>query len=253
MRKLFFITAALVLTIALVSCEKDIITYQGKSNIYFNDAGKIPTTTSTNTDSTVLSFSLVSNTDSVQKLIVATNGAPADIDRPYKIQIDEAASTAIPGVHYEILDEVFAIGKGNVRDTVNIRFIRTKDMQSTSFKLFFDLVANENFSTEMKEKVINATTGKTMSFLKYRFFVNDIVKKPARWLDTYFGTFTRKKLFLICEVFEISPSYLDTSISVSELVAYSKVMQRYLNQQKLQGKTVYEEDGTEMTMGTSAQ
>lgn len=253
MKRLFFIIAAGVLTMTFVSCEKDIMTYAGKSNIYFYDAGKAGNSVNPNTDSLNLSFSLVANTDSVQKLIVAINGAPSESDREYDLRVDEAASTAIAGVHYEILDKFLAISKGKVRDTVNIRFLRTKDIQTTTVKLFVDLVANENFSTEMKEKVVNTTTGKTMSFLKYRFFVNDIVKKPARWLDAYFGTFTRKKLFLICEVFEITPSYMDTAISVGELTAYGRVMQRYLNQQKLQGKTVFEDDGTEMTMGTSSQ
>src|SRR5690606_24229579 len=100
---------------------------------------------------------------------------------------------------------------------------------------------NEYFSTSMKDKVLNTNTGKIHSFVTYRWFVNDIIKRPGRWLDGYLGTFTRKKLFLMVEVLGIDPAYLDGSVSIPETLAYGKFMQRYLNEQRGAGNTILEE------------
>jgi hypothetical protein len=125
-------------------------------------------------------------------------------------------------------------------------------MQAKDFTLNFDLQENSQFITLMNNKVIN-TAGKKMSFVNYRWFVNDIIKKPGRWLDTYFGTFSRKKLFLMVEVLGADPGKMDTSISIAESLAYGKFMQRYLNDQRIAGNTILEDDGSIMIMGPSVQ
>jgi len=253
MKKIKFYTAGLLLLILANSCEKNLETYKGKNDIYFNEAGRLPAFSGeVIKDSTVMSFSLAKNTDSVVNMIVKTTGPVSDQDRAYKLTVDPV-STAIAGKHYDALPPAFSIKKNKLQDTVKIRFRRTADLQAQNFTLFFNLEANENFATEMRDKVINATTGQKLSFIKYRWFVNDIIKKPSRWTDTYLGTFTRKKLSLMVEVLGVDPSYMDTSISIAEVSAYGKFMQRYLNEQRAAGHTVYEEDGSEMIMGPTVQ
>ncbi len=102
----------------------------------------------------------------------------------------------------------------------------------------------------MKYRMVS---NRQVSLVSFRWFANDIIKKPARWLDTYLGTFTRKKLLLMAQVLGFEPAYLDASVSIVEMTAYGKFMQRYLNEQKAAGNTVYEDDGSEMTMGPSVQ
>jgi hypothetical protein len=253
MKKNKFYAAALLILILASACEKKLESYQGKNDIYFNDAGRLPAFSGDAIkDSTIMSFSLAKNTDSIVNMIIKTAGTLSDTDRPYKLTIDPS-STALAGKHYDLISQVFSIKKNKLQDTVKIRFHRSADMQTQNFTLLFNLEGNENFSIEMKDKVINTTTGQKLSFIKYKWFINDIIKKPGRWLDGYFGTFTRKKLSLIVQVLGVEPSYIDTSISIAEMTAYAKFMQRYLNEQKAFGNTIYEDDGSEMIMGVSVQ
>ncbi|MDQ0636725.1 hypothetical protein QF042_000290 [Pedobacter sp. W3I1] len=253
MKKIKLYTAGLLVMILANACKKNLDTYTGQNNIYFNEAGRLPAFNGeVIRDSTVMSFSLAKNTDSVVNMIIKITGAVSDQDRSYKLVIDPV-STAIPGKHFDALPQTFSIKKNKLQDTVKIKFHRTADLQAQNYTLFFKLVANENFSTEMVDKLINATTGQRLSFIRYRWFLNDIVKKPGRWTDGYLGVFTRKKLSLLAQVLNVEPSYLDTSVSIAEITAYGKFMQRYLNEQKAAGNTIYEEDGSEMIMGSLVQ
>ncbi|MNL07062.1 hypothetical protein D3C87_1277220 [compost metagenome] len=83
--------------------------------------------------------------------------------------------------------------------------------------------------------------------------MNDILKKPFRWQDSYLGVFSRKKLLLMVEIVDADPAYIDGSPSIGVLQAWGKYMQRYLNDQKVAGNIIREADGTEMIMGPLVQ
>jgi len=252
MRKLILNILGLAALTTFLSCEKELQKYEGKPTVYFNEAGRLPAFTGeVLRDSTIMSFSLAKAKDSIVNMIVTAVGAKSEIDRPYTLVVNPS-SDAIAGTHYQILNSNFAIKKNKLADTVKIKFFRTADLQAKTFLLSFDLKENEHFSTEMRYKILTSSN-KKISLINYRWFVNDIIKKPGRWLDTYFGVFTRKKLLLMAEILGIEPAYLDTSVSIAESTAYGKFMQRYLNDQKAAGKTVYEDDGSEMIMGASVQ
>ncbi|GGH12627.1 DUF4843 domain-containing protein [Pedobacter zeae] len=242
-----------LLAIVLFSCEKELHKYEGEPSIYFNDAARLPAYSGEPIkDSTIVSFSLAKSQDSIINMVITATGPKSDQDRPYKLIVNPS-STAIEGVHYQILSKNFSIKKNKTLDTVKIKFFRKVEMQTTTFLLSFDLQSNENFATNMNNKVINTTTGQKLSFVNYRWLINDIIKKPARWVDGYLGTFSRKKLFLMVSVLGVDPSYLDSSVSIAELAAYGKFMQRYLNEQKVAGNVILEDNGSEMIMGTSVQ
>jgi hypothetical protein len=250
MNKLILNILGLAILGILFSCEKELNKYEGKPTVYFYDAGKIPAFSGDNPkDSTIMSFSLAKSQDSIVNMVISVAGAKSDIDRPYKLVINPK-SDATAGTHYEILNSSFVIKKNRLADTVKIKFFRRADMQAKTFLLNFDLQENENFATDMKYRIVS---NRQVSLVSYRWFANDIIKKPARWLDTYLGTFTRKKLLLMAEILGIEPAYLDASVSIGEMTAYGKFMQRYLNDQKAAGKTIYEDDGSEMIMGASVQ
>jgi len=252
MNKLFFKILGLIFLTTLLSCQKELHKYEGKPAIYFNEAGRLTAFGGeVLRDSTVMSFSLAKAQDSIVNMVITTTGAKQDIDRPYKLVIN-ANSDAVVENHYEILNKSFFIKKNQLSDTVKIKFFRKVDMQAKTFLLSFDLLENENFSTEMKYRVLAATKKKN-SLINYRWYINDIIKKPGRWLDGYFGIFTRKKLLLMAEVLGIEPAYLDASVSIPETIAYGKFMQRYLNEQRAAGNIIYEENGSEMVMGSAVQ
>lgn len=243
----------LVMTVLLFSCNKELQKFDDKAIIYFNETGRSPAYSGeVLRDSTILSFSLSKVSDSIVTMVVNTIGAPQNLDRPYTMLVNPL-SNAVPGKHYEIINQDFVIKKNQQADTIKIKFHRLEEMQNESFLLSFDLQDNENFATSMKDKILDKITGKKISYINYRWYVNDIIKRPARWWDGALGVFTRKKLFLIAEVLGVDPAYLDTTASLAETTAYGKFMQRYLNEQQSEGNIIYEENGTIMIMGPSVQ
>lgn len=254
MKNILYSLSILLLLVVGGSCKKsNLITYQGQPDIYFDDATRLPAFSGEIiSDSTIVSFAYSTVADSVSKIVIGIAGPKVDHDRAYKLVIDPK-STAISGKHYDALPTTFTIRKNKLKDTVLLKMHRTVDLQTTESILVLKLQANENFVTSMADKVINKTTGKTYSFITYKVYINDIVKKPSGWFDFYLGVFSRKKLFLMVDVLNVEPSFFVGSPSLGILGAYGKYMQRYLNDQKVAGKTILEDDGTEMIMGPGVQ
>ncbi|WP_158622493.1 DUF4843 domain-containing protein [Pedobacter sp. KBW06] len=257
MKKYIYLVIALVAIGSLFSaCKKDLKTFEGATGIYFLPSvfawEKKPVG-----DSTVISFSYAKNTmtDSVVLIPVMISGPTSTIDKEFKLTIDPA-STAVPNTHYEILNKNFAIPANGQVAIVGIKLHRTPDMLTKDYSIILNLESNENFKTTMADRVLDAATGRKISYIRYKIHLNDILKKPAAWLEYYLGPFSRKKLFLMAETAEIKDiGDLDNTnlTSISKLVFYGTFMQRYLNEMKASGKTIYEEDGKEMRMGDSVQ
>lgn len=243
-----------LLAMLFISCEKDIKRYDGETNIYFVRAVDQLNSAAPVYDSLTVTFAFhPSKTDSLVKIPVRITGVPSTEDREYEVAVD-ATSTAIAGVHYEALPETLTLKAGKVADTIPVKLFRTADMLTSDFSLILELQPNGNFKTNMVNKVVNATSGQMLSFTRLKIFVNDILNKPKYWLDAYMGTFSRKKLLLTSELLDIPVDALNsTTTSISQQIFYANYMQRYLNDKKAAGETIYEEDGSEMVMGPSVQ
>ncbi|MGY0035189.1 DUF4843 domain-containing protein [Pedobacter sp. NJ-S-72] len=193
MKKITYSISALLILITVVSCKKQLMTYEGGlPDIYFNEPARLPAYSGeVLTDSTDLSFSLSTVTDSIKKIVVAVTGAPVDHDRAYTLVVNPV-STAVEGTHYTALPKMLTIKKNKLLDTIPVKFFRTAGLRSQTVTLVLDLQANSNFINQMKNKVLNQLTGKALSFITYRIYVNDILKKPELWFDGYLGEFTQK-------------------------------------------------------------
>lgn len=249
MNKLIYKIALLFIAVSLVSCEKGLMNFDNNTaDVYFSDAGKnLP---SIAYDSLYVSFSYTQSKDSVRNVIVAVTGGRVDHDREYKVMVNPS-STAIAGVHFEALPQKFVIKKNMLADTIKLKLMRTPEMQTTSYFVVLDLLSSDDFGTNWKTRAIS---GKTIKTTSTKILFNDIIKKPSKWQDPYFGVFSRKKLFFICDFLAITPQYMDTDITPAEINALSKIVQRHLNQLQAAGQTVYEDDGiTIMKMGPSGQ
>lgn len=256
MKKNHIIIAVLLLAAVFTACKKGLNSYEGTAGIYFRLA-VLQFSNNPGRDSTAISYSYAkaSVKDSLIAIPVQISGAPSPADREYKLTIDPK-TTAIAGTHYEILNQRFVIPANAVEQYIFINLHRTPDMLSNNFRLVLNLEENEHFGIPMKDRLVNATTGKRLSFIKHTIWVNDILKKPAAWLDGYLGPFSRKKLFLLAEVAEIpNIGDLDNTAltSIGKVQFYGTFLLRYLNDMKASGKTVYEDDGKEMVMGPSVQ
>ncbi|WP_316836607.1 DUF4843 domain-containing protein [Pedobacter nutrimenti] len=249
MNKLIYRIALLFIAVSLVSCQKDLMTFDNKqADVYFSDAGKaLPTLAY---DSLYVSFAYSKSQDSVRNIVVAATGSKVDHDRTYQVAVDPS-STAIAGTHFAVLSQKFVIKANTQADTIKLKLVRTPEMQTTSYFVVLNLLPNENFGTSFKSRLVSSKSIKTIST---KILFNDIVRKPGKWSDAYFGAFSRKKLFFMCDFLEITPQYIDTDITISEITALSKLVQRHLNQLGAAGNPVYEDDGvTLIKMGASAQ
>lgn len=225
------------------------MTYQGQASIYFQDVAR-PTWPLP--DSSVVAFSFIDATDSIQPLVIAASGIPADQDRPYKISISDK-STAVEGVHYKILNQPLRIKAQKTNDTVWIHWQRTADLLVHPVELELSLQPNDHFAVNMMDQLLNPTTGATKSYTRHRIITHDIIARPTNWMDGFTGPFSRKKFLLMVEVLGISNQYLMNLAPIAEWTAFAKLMQRYLNEQKSLGNIILDEDNTEMTMGPVGQ
>lgn len=257
MKKLKIILVFLTF-VSVLSCEKDIKVYDGESNIYFLRSVSPDKVNSALFDkvydSLVVTFAFDPlKNDSLVRIPVSITGKPVNMDRDFNVAVS-SLSTAVAGVHYEALPSSFTMHAGQVIDTIPVKLLRTPDMVSNEFTIMLELQPNEHFKTGMIDQVANATTGQKLSHTTFKLKANDVLTKPSRWLDTYMGIFTRKKLLLLSELLDIPVDALNqTTTSISQVIFYAKYMQRYLNEKKAAGETIYEDDGTEMEMGPSAQ
>ncbi|SMO56302.1 DUF4843 domain-containing protein [Solitalea koreensis] len=249
MKKLLYQLSALLFVGSLISCEKDLMTYEGESNVYFEEAGGAMDVRLAK-DSTGFSFAPIINKDSVVKVVISTVGTPVNYDREYKMEIDPS-STAVLGTHFEFpADQKFVIKKNAIHDTVRVRLIRTPDMLDKELNIIFNLVPNENFNTLFKQRL--NSQNKPVSCITKKLMVTDGLLKPRNWSINYFGNFTKTKMFLVCELCGVTPLYMDT-MSTAEGLFYARTTQRYLNEQAAKGNIIKDEDGKNMVMGSNAQ
>ncbi|SMO38836.1 DUF4843 domain-containing protein [Solitalea koreensis] len=267
MKKLIYKIALLFMAVALVSCEKGLMTFDNENtDVYFYGAGG---TSSVNFDESYVSFQFVTKPDTILNVVVSITGAAADHDREYKLAVGQLSNeellydddnnpatpptsmvAAIQGTHFE-LPEKFVIKKGAFRDTVKLKLLRSPDLLNKRLALAIELQPNENFGNSFKSRIIG---GKPINTIRTKIFFDDKDAKPKYWLDAAFSTYSREKLFFLCNMFNLSPRYFDSPNDISELNGYGKFAQRHLNELAAAGTPVYEKNGTtRMVMGPNAQ
>ncbi len=252
--KIYLYIGLMLIVTSFYACKQEkLISLDAAASIYFFESNRpLNFQGEVLRDSTLLEFSHIFNMDSIQPIVIATISKATAADRPYILAI-EPSSTAQEGLHYEILNKEFIIRKNTIQDTVFIKWFRTADMQVHSRNLKMTLKPNTHFDTNLRERITNPNTAEKISHIHYEVIAHDMIPKPLYWFDPYFHTFSRKKFLLICEVFQFEPIYFINLTNMSEMSVISKLMQRYLNEQKAAGNIIYDEDGSEMIMGSSAQ
>ncbi|MCM5528085.1 DUF4843 domain-containing protein [Parasegetibacter sp. NRK P23] len=244
----------LLLTLLFAGCTKELKTFEGAPVVYFNYPvnGGGPAGSGLSQSALIsFAFGSITLTDSVVPILVRVSGAPANVDRKYSLVLVDSLTTAELSTHYQFVQTDFTIQAGKLWDTAYLKLNRTADMADSTFSIYMALEPNENFGTNLQFKV-NGTA--KFNAVQYQVQVNDILKKPRYWLDHYLGTFSKEKLYLMSEMLVIPLDKMENTITIAELVYYGKFMQRYLNEKKAAGETIYEADGTTaMTMGPGSQ
>ena len=187
------------------------------------------------TDSVSLSFFFYPGKTEVEyPIVVQLAGTPSSKALKYKVVVDEALSSAIEGTHVE-LPEVMEFKPNSVVDTCWVKLLRTTDLTTTEKRLVLRVESIEGMQS-------GAVTNST-AIIRFSDMVPET--RPTWFWPSYFGPYSVKKLLLFIEV----TGQTDLSdVPQSQWRIYALQLRYYLEEQKAQGNTIYEEDGSEMTV-----
>jgi hypothetical protein len=158
----------------------------------------------------------VIKSDSVCTINVRLMGEPKDYDRPIRFEMIDTASTAKQGADVELLPDKSFIPAGKNLGVVALKLKNTSDLNDTTLMVKIRLLANEYFQVNYTQ-TINAdinTAGKMIA-TEYRLFFNNSSDMPNLWADfssrftNYWGTFSKVKLDVICEVCHVDRSLFE--------------------------------------------
>lgn len=275
-RLLKYITLAGLLLIAGSCKEDDLIEYEEASNIYFmlqrwesgigaNYKFKYPLPDGTVyqeewtnvvevTDSIIRSYARDVSGAAYDTVYVPISllGAVTDYDREFKYEVG-TTSTAVEGKDFVILDSKVPANYNSGAIVVKVDRLSMKDRVSF---VDFNLLPNNEFQTQYNTITRSISDTTQVSLLKFRLVISDLLEMPESWdiYQIWFGSFSRKKLYLIAELTGESLDELyikDPNFGV--LVYWAQMLKRHLLQQEAMGNPVMEEDGvTPMEVGTAA-
>ncbi|QEC43665.1 DUF4843 domain-containing protein [Pseudobacter ginsenosidimutans] len=210
------------------SCKKDEIElYKGDEYIQFSK---------NYTDSSAFSFlALPDEDEGAMPLTVELIGKPVDKDRQYKITVVKEASTAEEGNY--ALPSGFTLPANSIADTAWITIKKTPAISVKPLRLVLRITPTDDFrqgQTDYSIAIIN---------------ISNVIAQPGWWkerVEWYFlGDYSNKKYQLFIQVtgkVDLNPA------NEPELRNYTILFKNYLLMEKDAGRTVYEEDGSEMTV-----
>ena len=210
------------------SCKKDeIMLYDSGDHVQFNKSY---------TDSSMFSFLALPNEDEAQApLVIELVGKPSDKDRQYKISVVKDQSTATPQ-HYS-LPATFTLKANRTQDTAWITVKKQPDISVKPVRLVLMIESTD----ELKYGQIDYC----VSILN----ISNVIARPDWWNQNvewyYLGEYSDKKFKLFIQVTGLSEI---NSANIDEVRYYTMKLKSYLLQEKDAGRTVYEENGQEMTV-----
>ncbi|MDO5665726.1 MAG: DUF4843 domain-containing protein [Bacteroidia bacterium] len=224
MKKLYILFT--IVLFCFSSCKEDaIMTYSGGDYIQFNKPV---------TDSLTCSFLLYSGLSEVAfPLPVELVGMPKPSDRKYKVEIDQEFTNA-PQANYEIPKE-FTFRSGMAQDTCWLTLRKTPEISIKPVRLVVKLVESSDFKLGQTEHT------------KSIIYITNIIAIPDWWNTRvrryYLGVYSDKKYRLFIQV--TGKITMDVR-NEDELRFNTLLLKYYLQKEKDAGRTVYEDDGTEM-------
>lgn len=227
--KKHIMTAAVLLLFALGCTEQKIGTYTGERYVSFKADMK--------TDSIVTSFFFYPFDETIRIPVpVVLGGMPLGEDLPFKVVVDSELTTALTK-NYEVESPVFR--KGLVEDTVWVKLFKTSELNVKAYDLVLKIEGNENFITGPQ------------NMLKNKIVFSAIAARPEWWdssvQKSYLGVYSDKKFGEFIKA--TNGEGADFGDAVPDQKRRLAIMfLNYLRKAKDSGNTIYEEDGTEMTI-----
>lgn len=196
--------------------------------------------------------------DSLLKLPVAITGSAINQDRLIRVKPSDT-STMKEGVHFKFKTPPM-IRANRTIDTLYVQLFRTADIYDKTVYVNLELQPNEYFKTNILTKT---NLNVKQNIVNYSFSLSDQFPIPYLWTTFsgkntvigFFGPYSQRKVELFFEVLDADREFFynpDVPLSIAKLISYSSYMKYWLNKEKSEGRTQYDENGKEITMGLSA-
>lgn len=265
MKKFKLISLIALFMAVLTSCERELMTYEGKDCLYFDIRNEVawldPDTWSHEYFSTV-SFGSTMDDEIKKSFKIQVAGMPSSVDRKFSVIVVKD-STELQEGDFTGLAESYCIKAGETSTTIDLTFHRGAHMKNDTLQLQLALVANEHFSLMFDEigrspeqyaPTENSKFDYNHNASIHNIFVYDVMSRPKQWqgndangLGTL-GAFSAKKWLLMMEVTGTTiEDYADAStMPTIRMTAIGETMSAFLLEKARANTPVLEEDGTMM-------
>lgn len=235
--------AALVL--GLGACNETIQTYDGQQGVYFAmlQSGSSEDNPRYNAASSVPFALTLGATDSLFMLRVKIIGPVADYPRSFSYRVVDAESTAEPGSDYTLPDTPCQVAAGEIYGYIPIHFYRQPSLDGQERTLTLELLPNEHFDLPLTSWLpVNGTETVGTDIIRHTVTVSDKYVRLDGWSDMFYGTYSDKKIKLICSVFGLTlADFQPDAMSYVEKKVLGQNFRRYLDAEEAAGRTVYED------------
>lgn len=221
-------TAFIFLVITAISCKKnEIIKYQEKPAVYFTN---LP-----DGDSLVYSFIGKTVTTDTLYLDMKLLGDNLLSAKKYKVEVNEAMTTAEAGVHYKILDDFYTFPAAVFATKLPVIIYNTDEsLKTKSVSLTLTIKSTEELNTGYPTK-INA----------HIVITNQLIK-PSYWnglLVIFYGEYSKVKHTICIQLqghdFPVTQNLaMDPPYGIAYWMSYGRVAAKYFTD-----NVVYDENG----------
>ncbi|MCM1177273.1 MAG: DUF4843 domain-containing protein [Bacteroidales bacterium] len=233
---------------AIAGCTDALETYSGTSGVYFAmGAGKTYANADTTyVESSNLPFIVTGSRDSVFNVKIKIVGAVSQHDRNVEARIVEDMST-VTAEDYEPLQGSYVLKAGEVFGNIPIRFLRPSSLEGKQRTMTIELVENSDFSLPIRFWRNSST--EYVNVTRHSIIVSDKYVQLPGYSESHFGAFSEKKMKILLDLFGMKLTDFNASLPLTMTKAMGQKFDRWLQEQKSKGETVYEEDGSEMKSG----
>lgn len=238
----------LALAASLIGCTSGLDTYNGVSGVYFamNSGSSYANADTTYLESSSLPFIITSSRDSVFNVKIKILGAVSTHDRHVSVRVAEDMSDILPG-DYEPLQGSYVLRAGEVFGSIPVKFLRTASLEGQERTLTIELEENSDFSLPIRYWRNSST--EYVNVTRHSITISDKYVQLPGYSTSHFGPFSEKKMKILLELFDMKLTDFNEKLPLTMTKAMGQKFDRWLQQQKLKGETIYEEDGSEMKAG----
>ena len=249
MKKYIFL---LSVVLSFLGCEKEMMDYEGKDGVYFAVQQAPPSLYGNPEvwaymDTTLIPFSLLLENDSTVMLKVRVMGNVVDHDRYFTLSVVDSLTTATEGEDYAPLETRYVIPAGERDGYVSFTGFRQAKMLDSTYYVALQLEENEYFSLPMdlwRPLEYSDYTDEIQNVIRHVVGLTDEVFLPKAWTKNYFGPYSKKKVKLLCEMFDLQMADFDDVIKMDmeRQRTYAQGLDKYLKEMEAKGETVYEDE-----------